>query len=147
MKTIILIIILLTLIQTTIVPTNLALIFMVTIAITRVKISSYYYALFAGLLLGLLSNRNLGIYPILFLLAVQASHLLKYLPSSNFLLILPLAAVIFTTLRLFENWWLGTPGNYPLLAIEVILLIIFWIIWQIIDQRLFSDSDLKLRVR
>lgn len=147
MKTSILLIILLTLIQTTIVPINFALIFVITIAVSRIRISNYYYALLAGLLLGLLANRNLGIYPILFLLAVQAGHLLKYLPSSNFLLILPLAMILLTLLRFVENWWLANPANYPLLVIEIIILIVFWIIWRAIDQRLFNDSDLKLRVR
>lgn len=83
MRLSLLICIILAFLQTSIVPINLTLIYLLPFSFMSGKSLDYLAGLVSGVLIGLLFGYNLGIYPMVFVSFIFVMHLVRRLPLSN----------------------------------------------------------------
>lgn len=108
---------------------------------------NYYLAFFSGLLLGLLSTQNIGFWPLIFLVIVKLTHLIRKLPfTANFLSIVPITFILLT-LALYSESLISNSkiifGNIYLstiLSLPIFLMIKFW------EERFTVKPGIKLKI-
>lgn len=136
MKTLILLLVIVSFIQSSILPLNLVLIILICRAFLMTKKSNLYLAFFFGLLLSHLTLAPLGVKSLLFLLFVQATQTLARRPFAGHpFLIVPLSFV-----------FVLTDGNFPLAASAAILSLPIFYSLRIWEERFAPPKEIKLRL-
>lgn len=148
MKTLIIILIILSFIQSTILPINLILIILICRAFIRSDKSNLYLAFAFGLLSSHLNLKLLGVESILYLIIVQATHLLSRSRfTSNSLLIIPLT-FIFLSINQIATSFIGKEGIVLLPKVfweSLIALPVFYMI-RIWEESFITRKEIRLKV-
>lgn len=147
MKTTILILILVSFLQVTIIPLDLVLIFLTLRAFIKSDKSNFYLAFAFGLLTSHLTFTPLGINSLIYLGLISLTYLIRFLPiSKNIFVVIPLIILVLSinqfilslimkeSLHLWPSifWW-------GLISIPTHILVRFW------EER-FVVRDIKLKV-
>lgn len=146
MKLSFLLLILVSFIQTVLIPLNLVLILLVTQTFFTSSKANYHVALIIGILVGVLSSTNIGFYPILFISCVFLVNLSKHLPfSSGIKIFIP---VMFISLILsygFEIFVLRQTETVQKVALETLISIPVYMVMRLWGERP-SIRDGRLRI-
>ncbi|EKD91249.1 MAG: hypothetical protein ACD_30C00036G0003 [uncultured bacterium] len=148
MKTFLFILTLAALFQTTFLPVNLCLIIIITRSLAYEEPLNYYLALYAGIILGILSSTNLGIYGIIFLANVKLAHLLRKLPvTANVFTVVVISFVLFLLTAFLEMIFLKNSINIQKILIESAISLPMFIIIRIWEERFIVRPNVKLKIR
>lgn len=135
--------------QTSFVPVNMVLVLIVARSLLIDARSNYFLAFSAGILLGVLSAQNIGYWPIILLIAVKVTYLIRKLPFNiglpTFLLALALSLTIqilaeYLFLHHSINW--TKPLTEFITGIPIFLFIRFWE-----DRFMIHTQGVKLKMR
>lgn len=148
MRTLIAVLILLSFLQTTIIPLDLVLIILILRAHIRSDVTNLYLAVFLGLLISFLEHINLGFTPALYLLLIMCVHFFSQTPiNKNIFSVIPVVLIALlikdVSLSLFLH---QTPQIWPKILIEVILSFPLYLAIRIWEERFIVRKDIKLRV-
>lgn len=148
MKTILLFITLFAFLQSAFLPINLVLVVLIARSLVAEGRDNLFLAFFGGLILGFLTQVNLGYYPIVFVFVVKLAGMLKRMPVSfNFLMILILGAILILFSALIDSLFIKIPFSiYPHL-IEIVLVIPTYSLVKLWEGRFVAKSHMKLKVR
>lgn len=140
MKTLILILIILSFIQTTILPLNLVLIILIVRSLIRPEKNNLLLAFGFGLLLSHLNLQPLGFQSLIYLTSTQLTQILsKSRFSANPLLVVPLTVV-------FSTFSLMTIQLVPQVLIESFLALPIFYILRLWEERFIVRKEIKLRI-
>ncbi len=135
--------------QSSFVGVNLVLLLLVTRSFIVETKANYFLAFFAGILVGVLSAQNTGFWPLVFLVSVLISHLMRKLPfNRGILTVIPviILTVLFSTLAewLFfhqtVNWY--KPQFEIITGLPIFIFLNFWE-----DRFMYHSSGTKLKLR
>ncbi len=147
MKTLIVILIIASFLQTTILPIDLVLLILICRAYIKSDKSNLYLAFAFGLFLSFLSLANFGLESVIFLVVIQATQMLsKSRLAGNLLLVIPVS-LFFLTLNQLINF----PFNFQtlhflklfleaVLALPILYLVRLW------EERFVVQKGIKLKV-
>lgn len=147
MKLFILSLIIATLLQTTLTQYNLVLILLITRSFIVSERANLYIAFCAGVLLGLMTSVNLGLWTTLFVVTVWLVHLIKKMPIAfNFKTFLPTIFILLLAVSLFEK--LVFNQSFVILKILTELLIAFpmYIVFNIWSERFDVKPYIRLKL-
>lgn len=132
--------------QSTILPFNLVLIFLLLKAYFFNQRSTLYMAFFAGLLLSLLLNLPLGFLSIIYIFLTQAIHIISRLTfASNVLALFPLLFITLALDRFLISLYLKESMTlFPGVLVEVALAIPMYILLRLLDEKLNIKSSMKI---
>lgn len=148
MKLIILLIILCAFLQTTFIPLNLVLLFIIARSFAITDNANFILSFIAGILVGLLSSQNIGIYPIIFLSVTQIIYWFKKLPfSTNILFIIPLFILICTSLAYIEQIIFNQSFNVFKIIPETLIGTLVFIFVKFWEDRFIVKPQLRLRMK
>ena len=135
--------------QTSFLGINIVLLIIVVRSFIVESTANYYLALFAGILLGLLSVQNLGFWPFIFLLTVKIAHLLRRMPFNiGILTALPAIVIAISITVLSEYFFLKQTPNHIKIIAELITSIPIFIIIRFWEERfIIHPSTVKLKLR
>lgn len=147
MKTFLLLLILFAFLQSAFLPLNLILVTLIARSLCLEEQDNLFLAFFGGLSLSFLSQVNLGYWPMVLLLIVKLTYLLKKFPvSSNPMTILIAGSLlIFLTTILniiFLDWHLEI---FPRI-IEAVLVVPFYFAIRAWEERFVVRGAIKLKV-
>ena len=147
MKTFILLLIFVTLLQTAFIPVNLCLILLVCRSLVISDRMNFYLALISGIVLGLLSSSNLGFYPLIFLVYIYLLSLFKKSAfSTNFLLFLPIALLIYATTAFLEKLIFNQSFSFSKLIFETLLTLPLYLLVRFWEERFVVRKGIKLKI-
>lgn len=148
MKLFVLLLSLAALLQSAFLGINICLILIVCRAFMRPNKENYYLAFGLGVAIGLLTGQNLGLWAVVYLLAVKLSHMTAKMPvSANILTVLPAAITAVMLSVLAEKFVLGQSIQYTKLAYEIILSLPVFLFVKFFEERVIASPDLKLRLK
>lgn len=140
--------ILLALVQSSLLPVNLCLLFIIAKSFAKYGKENYYLGLLAGITLGILTTANLGFWALIFLMVVYTTHLVRKLPiTANFLTILPVSFGIILIVTLVESFFLSQKINNWMIIIEPVLTLPLFILIKIWEERFVVRDDIKLKIK
>lgn len=147
MNLFIVILILLSFLEGTIIPFDLVLMILIARSFIVAEKSNYYLAFFFGLLVSLLLGYPLGLLSLIYLFAVVVSHIIKTTNlKAYWIVVLPLTFF----LLLFEQFIfkLLNISNFNLsyLLIPTILVLPVYLIVRVWEERFIVAKDIKLKV-
>ncbi len=148
MRTSFFIILLSAFLQTTFLPLNLCLILIICRSYALEERQNYYLALFAGIVLGFLNSQNLGFWPLIFLIVVKITHLVKKLPvTANFLTIIPVAFIQLALVKWLESLIFKSTLNFFFVIVETVLALPLFILIKLWEERFIANKEIKLRLK
>lgn len=148
MKTLFFVLLIAAFFQTTFLPINLVLIIIITRSLAYEEALNYYLAIYAGIILGVLSSTNLGIYGIIFLANVKLAHLLRKLPvTANVFTVVVISFALFLSTAFFEMIFLKNSINFQKILIESAISLPIFIIIRIWEERFIVRPNVKLKIR
>ncbi len=134
--------------QTTFLPINLVLIIIICRSVAYNETSNYYYAFFAGIILGLLSAHNLGFFGLVFLIIVKLAHIIRKLPiTTNIFTIIIITFALTYLTALMELFFLKISLNLQKIIIESLISLPVFVLIRIWEERFIVRSDIKLKIR
>lgn len=135
-------------IQSSLVNLNLCLVLLSVRALVLEKKENFYLAFFSGILLGVLTSKNLGFYPILFIFVVKLLSILNQtrITPTNYLVVLPACLIVFTVAEYLEKFFFGESVSFVKIAIETVLVIPTFLIISVLEDRLTPKGGIRLRV-
>lgn len=140
MKTLIIILIIASFLQTTILLIDLVLIILICRAYLKTDKANLYLAFTFGILIAHLNLSNLGVGGLVYLLAVAATQVLSKLRlATNPLLIVPISFVLLSVSQ-FANWDLLKILISSLLALPIFYVIRLW------EERFIVQKEIKLKI-
>ena len=148
MKTLIVVLILLSFLQVTVIPANLVLIILILRAYLFPAKENLYLGFFFGLLISYLEPQSLGIYSLVFLSFIQVIHLIRKTPfSMHFLVMIP-AVIIVLILDSFFQGLLTKSSVYlwPGVFMEALLAVPIYFVLKIWEERFVVKPEVKLRI-
>lgn len=142
MKTLIVILIIASLLQTTILPINLVLIILICRAYLKAEATNLYLAFIFGLLMSHLEITPLGLQAIVYLLIVQITQTFaKSRLAGNWLLIVPISLVFLSLNQLAISMQLSLKVVLEsLISLPVFYLIRLW------EERFIVQKGIKLKI-
>ncbi len=148
MKTLIIILILASFLQTTIIPMDLVLIILICRSYIKISKSNLYLALFFGLLISHLKLTYLGFDSLVYLIAVQITQILsKSRLAGNSLLIIPLTFVLITLSQFINFLFLHESLNlFPKVLIEAGISLLVLYVLRIWEERFIVQGGIQLKV-
>lgn len=136
------------LIQTSFLPLNLCLIFLICKSFETYDQANFYLAFIAGLMLGILGAVNLGFWPLTFLMVVWITHTLKKLPLvANFLIILPISFLIISLVSFTQSLIFAQKLPISLIAVETILTLPALLAVRFWEERFIPKNEIKLKLK
>lgn len=149
MKTLIAILILLSFLQTTLIPLNLVLVFLILRSYIRPEDTNLYMAFFFGIFVALLSHDNLGLYSVIFLCLVYLTHLLSRAPiSKNFLSIIPLVGICSLIFELITTIPFDrTPELWPTIGWDIAVALPMYFAVKFWEERFIVKPQIRLKVK
>lgn len=140
MKTLIIILIITSFLQTTIIPIDLVLLILICRAYIKSDKANFYLAFAFGLLVGHLNLESPGLQSLIYLTFVAATQVLSKLRlAANPLLIVPIS-FIFLSLNQPGTWELSKILFNSFLSLPVFYLIRLW------EERFIVQKDIKLKI-
>ena len=148
MKTILLFPIFFAFLQSAFLPINLVLVVIIARSLITESRDNLFLAFFGGLILSFLTQVNLGYYPIVFILVVKLTGMLKKLPVSfNVLPIFLSGSLVVGLVTLANSYFISQNLAFTPHLIEAILVLpTYWLI-KIWEGRFVAKSHMKLKVR
>lgn len=148
MKTLIIILILVSFFQTTIIPLDLVLIILTCRSFLKISKSNLYLAFFFGLLISHLRLVNLGFDSLIYLLGVQITQILsKFRLAGNSLLIIPLTFILITLSQFINLLFLQESLSlFPKVLIEAGLSLPILYILRVWEERFIVQGGIKLKI-
>lgn len=147
MKTFLLFLSVFAFMQSAFLPLNLVLVLLIARSLVREDRSNLFMGFFGGLILSFLTQVNLGYWPIVFILVVKLSSLIKRLPVSfNPLIIFFCSIFIVSSVRIFNVFFMNEELKITTLIFEAILVVpVFYLVrgW---EERFVVKGVIKLRV-
>lgn len=146
MKTLIIVLIIASFLQTTIVPVDLALLILICRSFVTNEKSNLYLAFAFGLLVSHLNLSSLGIQGLIYLGAVSVTQILSKLRlAGNPLLIVPISLVFIFLNQVFNSniltvWVIVKIILFSFLSLPVFYLVRLW------EERFVVRKEIKLRV-
>lgn len=148
MKTLIIILILLSFLQATLIPLDLVLMVLILRAYLVTEKANLYLGFGFGFLLSILSNTILGLHSLILVILIEATHLLKKTPiSDNYLVVIPLiliTSIIYTAFLslILQQQLILWPkvAAEAILALPVFLGLKFW------EERFVVKEKIKLKL-
>jgi cell shape-determining protein MreD len=144
----IILLILITFIQTSVLAIDLVLLFLIVRSFSVESKSNYLLAFFFGLLVSLLNAEILGIMSIFYLLIVKIVHIIKSMTfAQNWVTIFPLTAVILIVSFFVKSLVLKTGQDFNLVILQLLLVLPIYIIVAFWEERFLGKTDLRLKLR
>lgn len=147
MKTLIIILILASFLQTTVIPIDLVLLILICRAYIKTDKSNLYLSFVFGLLVSHLNLTSLGLQSIIYLASVQATQVLSRLSlAGNSLLIIPVSLVFFSLNQItgfligHQTMELSKVIFASFLSLPILYLIKFW------EERFIVRKEIKLKL-
>lgn len=135
-------------IQSSFLGINLALVLITARSFASDNKSNFYFAFMAGVLIGVLTSQNIGIWALAFVILVKALQVVKKLPvSANYLTIFPYSLVLIllidflTSLNLHFSFQIYKPVIEAVLVVPIFVIIKFW------EERFVPTPAIKLKIR
>lgn len=148
MKTLIVILILLSFLQVTLIPLNLVLIALIFRAYIVSEKENLYLAFFFGVLISFLNSLPLGLHSLIYLGIVQSIHLFKktYF-SGNFLVMLPAIAVLLSLNSILISMFQKSSIQlWPIIFQETLLGVPVYFVLKFWEERFSVKPEVKLKV-
>ncbi len=148
MKTLIVILIIASFLQTTILPINLVLIILICRAYLKISPSNLYLALFFGMLISHLNLVTLGFNSLIFIICVQITQgLSKTRLAGNSLLIIPITFILLSSSGILTSVFLNqSPEAFPKILFESLLSLPILYALKIWEERFIVRGDIKLKM-
>lgn len=147
MKTLIVILIIASFLQTTILPIDLVLLILICRAYLKSEKANLYLAFAFGLLAAHLNLGNLGLQSLIYLIIVQITQILaKSRLAGNPLVIVPLSLVLLSLNQIINSFISHQVLGFPIiifasfLSLPVLFLVRFW------EERFIVRREIKLKV-
>ncbi len=150
MKTLIISLIIASFLQTTILPIDLVLLFLICRAYIKSNKSNLYLAFAFGLFLSFLNLANFGLESIIFLIIIQATQMMsRSRLAGNPLLIIPVS-LFFLVINQFINQVINAPVNFQIfpfikLLLESFLSLPALYIVRLWEERFVVQKGIKLK--
>ena len=147
MKTFIAALIIAVFLQTSFVPINLVLLFLISRSLIFPQQSNLYLAFIFGIVLGILSGINIGFYAGVFLLATQLSFLVKKTSfTANPLTVIPVSFLLLLMTAYFEQLFLNQAINFKIIFIESALSVVIYLMVKFWEERFTVAPQVKLKL-
>ena len=149
MKTFIVLLLIALFCQTSFLPINIAVLFLISHSLVSPGKDNLYLGFFAGLLLGLLSSIHLGFYAIAFLIIVEIVLLIRKSPVlGHFLVVIPLVFILALALSWAEQGLLDKSFTMSTIWIETALALPVYLLVRFLEDRTgsVSRSGIKLKL-
>ncbi len=148
MKTLIAVLLLLSFLQTTLIPLDLVLLVIVLRTYIKTDSSNLYLGFGFGLLIAFLGQTSLGPTPLVYLTLVQFTSLLKRTPISNYVLtVIPLCLVITIANTGINALILHQSTQFwPKVVIESLLGLPIYMAIKVWEERFVVRKEIKLKV-
>lgn len=147
MKTLIIILIITSFLQTTIIPMDLILLILICRAFVKSDRSNLYLAFFFGLLASHLNLSYLGVQSLIYLVVIQITQMLsKSRLTSHLLWIVPISLVFLSLNQLINSFFTYQIFSLPkILFASVISLPILFLV-RLWEERFIVRKEIKLKV-
>ncbi len=148
MKTLIIILIIASFLQTTILPINLVLIILICRSYLKISPSNLYLAFIFGLFLSHLHLITLGLNSLIFIVCVQITQgLSKTRLAGNSLLIVPITFVLLSIFGILTSVFLNQSINlFPKVLLESLISLPILYILKVWEERFKVSGDIKLKM-
>ena len=147
MKALIIILIFISLLQTTILPLDLILIILICRSFIRVGRENLLLAFIFGLLISHLSLTPVGLYSILYLILVSITQTLSKSRFSNLLTAIALGFIFLLANEIVSSILRGTSLQiFPKVLIESILSVPIFYFLKMWEERFVARGDIKLKI-
>lgn len=134
--------------QTTFLPLNLCLMLICTRSLVTTQKSTLILGAIFGVLLGILSNINLGFYALVFLLASKAIEIFKASPLyNNIIFFLPLLFFIYLISSLFSSLILVSSFSWVQVIFETFISIPIYFLIKFWEERFIVRPQVKLKFK
>ena len=148
MKTLLLLITLFAFLQSAFLPVNLVLVVLVARSLIVSDRDNLYLAFFGGMILGFLTQINLGYFPLVFILIVKLGEFIKTFPVSfNMLMIFVTGAVLVAIVGGLNMVFINQNMSLYIHLIEAILVVPFYFVIRLWEERFVVKAHMKLRMR
>lgn len=148
MKTLIVILIIASFLQTTILPINLVLIILICRSYLKISPSNLYLAFIFGILISHLNLVTLGFNSLIFIICVQLTQgLSKTRLARNSLLIIPITFVLLGIFGILTSIFLNQSLNlFPKVLFESSISLPILYVLRIWEERFIVRGDIKLKM-
>ncbi|MCL4366307.1 hypothetical protein M1437_03710 [Patescibacteria group bacterium] len=147
MKTLIIILIIASFIQTTILPINLVLIVLICRAYIKSETNNLYLAFAFGLVTSHLNLTILGLQSLIYLVAVWVTHLLSKLRlAGNPLLIMPICLVFLSLNQIINVGINYIVLDFPKLIFQAVLSLPILYLVRLWEERFIVRKEIKLKI-
>ena len=142
-----LVMLLLTFLQGTIIPLNVILVVILARSFVVTDKENYWIAFSFGLLLALLLGYSLGSLSLVYLMIVTVIYLIKRANfASHWLAVLPLSIVILAFFHLMEGLLIKSVLQWNYLMIESLLILPAYLLIGFWEERFVPKSDIRLKI-
>lgn len=148
MKTLIVILIIASFLQTTILPINLVLIILICRSYLKISPSNLYLAFIFGILISHLNLITLGFNSLIFIFCVQITQgLSKTRLAGNSLLIVPITFVLLSLFGILNSIFIHQSLDlFPKALIESLISLPILYVLKIWEERFIVRGDIKLKM-
>lgn len=147
MKAFLLFIVLFAFLQSAVLTLNLVLVILIARSLVLDDGENLISAFFGGLILSLLTQTNLGYWPLVLILTVKLGQLLKSLPVSfNPIMIFIAGAVQILMVVLLNKFFINERIEIYPHIIEAVLVLPAYFLIRIWEERFVAKSTIKLRI-
>lgn len=142
----------LSLIQTSLLPAdfnlNLMLLVLISKSFISYELKNYYIALIGGLLLGYFQSVNLGFWALIYITVVLLTHFIRRLPiSANSLTVIPVSLILITLVTLAESLYLKQSINFLQILMQAILMLPIFGAVRLWEERFVPKGEIKLKIK
>lgn len=128
-------------------PISLVLIFLLTRSFISSGKENLWLAFGFGLLASVLQGLPLGFFSLVYLLAVVLSQIIRNTHiASHWIAILPLSALFLLVEDILVHIFFGFAINYRLLLVEIVLVLPFYFVLRLWEERFVVKSEIRLKI-
>jgi hypothetical protein len=148
MKTLLLLITLFAFLQSAFLPVNLVMVILVARALVVPDRENLFLAFFGGIILSFLTQVNLGYFPLIFILVVKLGEFIKTFPVSfNIFMIFLSGSVLIAIVGGLNMLFISQNMSLYTHLVEAILVVPFYFVIKLWEERFVVKSHMKLRMR
>ena len=135
-------------IQSSVLPIDLCLVFIICYALITDYKSNLIVVFLGGILLSLLTVVNLGFWPIIFLLVLKSTTLIKKMPfATNFWLFVPAVFLISLGVNFLTMIFLGQSIEFLRIIFNTFAAIPIYFFFRFWEERFVVKHDIRLKLR
>lgn len=139
---------LLALLQTTFIPLDLVLIFLVCRSFVSSGRSNFYLAFCFGIMVSLMATKPVATFAIFYLLSVEVVQILKRTELSNYwLAILPISILVFLLENLLDIVMFGSWFSWTKILSQLGVVLPFFVGLKIWHERFVGQKDFRLKLK